>query len=303
MTKNNNEDVIVFLSTYNGEKYLEEQLESLKSQKDVNVKVRVRDDGSTDNTINILERYTKKMDLKYFSGKNLGPAKSFMDLIENTESTTEYYALCDQDDIWLEDKLISAINKMKEIKEDTYKLYYCNATSVDKDLNKLFEINNYKYNNNIYTACYNNPAIGCTIVFNKKIKDILIPLQYDIRMHDWWLYKICIFLGGKIIKENRSYILYRQHGDNAIGAQKRYSKIEDLKNKVKKIPVYAKEDKILLDLYEDKITEKNKKMINNAINIVNLNFFQKSFFILDKRFNLGNLKQTIKFKLSILMVK
>ncbi|EME3524541.1 glycosyltransferase, partial [Enterococcus faecium] len=94
--------VTVFMSTYNSEMYLEEQIKSILKQKKVKVSLWVRDDGSSDNTINILEKYKKKGKLTYFSGCNLGYGKSFLDLFKNIKIPTDYYAYSDQDDYWEE---------------------------------------------------------------------------------------------------------------------------------------------------------------------------------------------------------
>ena len=94
--------VLILLSTYNGERYIKEQIESLLKQENVKVSILVRDDGSTDGTINILNEYQKQGKLKWYTGENLKPAKSFMNLVENAPEY-EYYAFCDQDDVWLKD--------------------------------------------------------------------------------------------------------------------------------------------------------------------------------------------------------
>ena len=92
--------VIVLLSTYNGERYLRQQIDSLLNQKNVSLRILARDDGSNDATMSILKEYADKHDIfSYYQGENCGPAKSFLDLISKAEKA-DYYALCDQDDIW-----------------------------------------------------------------------------------------------------------------------------------------------------------------------------------------------------------
>ena len=102
--------VQVVWSTYNGGKYLERQLDSIFDQKEVKVKFLVSDDGSTDNTRKILEKYKKKFSLTIILGSNLGFARSFWRLVQKANNA-DYYAFCDQDDIWENDKLISAVKK------------------------------------------------------------------------------------------------------------------------------------------------------------------------------------------------
>ena len=98
--------VQVLLSTYNGEKYLQEQIESIIRQEDVEISLLIRDDGSCDKTIEIIENLKRKnSNIIYYSGNNLGPARSFMDLI-NKSGNFDYYAFSDQDDVWKSKKLI-----------------------------------------------------------------------------------------------------------------------------------------------------------------------------------------------------
>ena len=105
---NNKNTVTVFMSTYNGEKYLEQQIESILHQEHVKVKLFIRDDGSKDNTIKILRKYSKLSNIHVIYGDNIGYAKSFLKIIENNEYTS-YYSFSDQDDIWLPNKLHEAI--------------------------------------------------------------------------------------------------------------------------------------------------------------------------------------------------
>lgn len=109
--------VQVLLSTYNGEKYLKEQIESILKQKEVDIHLLVRDDGSSDSTIKILEEISNKnKKITFYKGKNIGPARSFMELLKKSEEA-DYYSFADQDDIWEENKIISAINKLKNTNE------------------------------------------------------------------------------------------------------------------------------------------------------------------------------------------
>ena len=135
------ERVIVLMSTYNGEKYLRNQIESLLRQVDVEIEILVRDDGSKDGTLGILEEYKNSREysgkLSYYVGPNVGPAKSFLDLIKHAPEA-EYYALCDQDDTWLPDKLkiaVEAIVKASWLKEKGLAL---NENAVKSGLSDLF---------------------------------------------------------------------------------------------------------------------------------------------------------------------
>lgn len=214
MPKNN---IIVLLSTYNGEKYIKEQLNSLYNQKDVEVSILVRDDGSTDSTSLILDQEQQKGRLSWYQGENKGPAGSFMDLLYHAPEA-DYYAFCDQDDIWQPEKLCRAVEALAPINND-YKVYISPATLVDVNLNVIGQMPlNYKFT--IGEAIVTNPATGCTMLFNNKLKQLIkkFPPQ-KIKMHDEWVYKVCLFMNGSIFADTASRILYRQHGNNVIGAK------------------------------------------------------------------------------------
>nr|WP_303104047.1 glycosyltransferase [Megamonas funiformis] len=153
------------MSTYNGENYLEEQIESLRKQKDVDIKILVRDDGSKDNTVKILEKYKKEGILDFYKGNNVGYAKSFLHLLTNNIEA-DYYAFCDQDDVWLPDKLIKAIEKINENEKPS--LYASALKRVDENL-KFLGIQSFKNLKLTLGAEFTRHRLaGCTFVFNKR---------------------------------------------------------------------------------------------------------------------------------------
>ena len=140
-----NRRILVLVSTYNGERYLSQQLDSILNQKGVNVSVLVRDDGSSDNTIRILEDYEKRnQNLHYYQGTNVGPIMSFFDLL-NQAKGYEYYAFCDQDDVWDDDKLSSAILLLDKEPDSLPVLYCSNLKVVDENLNFCRKAHSIRY--------------------------------------------------------------------------------------------------------------------------------------------------------------
>ena len=127
--------VTILLSSYNGETYLDEQLESIVAQKGVMTDILVRDDGSSDHTCDILDQWQQKTSLRWYSGENIGPARSFMDLLRQADDSC-YYAFSDQDDYWLSDKLKVAVDKLESY-ERRPALYFCQTELVDKKLNRV----------------------------------------------------------------------------------------------------------------------------------------------------------------------
>lgn len=206
----------VLLSTYNGEKYLKELIDSILSQKDAEVDILVRDDSSTDSeTHNILDTYQREKKLTWYKGKNIKPAQSFMQLLRDSHET-DFYAFADQDDIWLPDKLSSAINAISQY-NDRPALYFSRTQLTDANL-KAIKGPLIKPLLTFGESLVYKFIPGCTMVFNKKLRDIVnlyIP-QY-IPMHDIWIYSIALAVNAKIVFDEKPHILYRQHGDNTIG--------------------------------------------------------------------------------------
>ena len=212
--------LIVLMSTYNGEKYIKKQLDSLLEQELLPTKIIVRDDGSTDETVNILEEYSSKHKfITYYCGENKGPGKSFWDLIVNCEDA-DYYALCDQDDVWFKDKLSTAVSMLKK-KDNSVPLLYCSKYTltdsmlnpIDSDVSSLYSFSDFQHSLIYHTAP------GCTFVFNHKAR--LLLKKYDPEkeyfvIHDAIIHKV-VTLFGEMILDETSHMYYRQHKDNKIG--------------------------------------------------------------------------------------
>lgn len=216
--------ILVLLSTYNGEAFLFEQLDSILSQKGVEVNLLIRDDGSSDTTHEILRKYEgRNENVKICLGNNVGCAESFRILLNMAFSSNEqfdFYAFADQDDVWLPEKLTVACDKLKECDMNRPSLYCSNLRVVDKDLNYIGM--KYGSDQKLVTkgeSLVCSMATGCTMVFNRKVLEIFHaypPRQMVI--HDLWILHTCLFL-GEVFYDPNAYILYRQHGRNVIGAK------------------------------------------------------------------------------------
>ncbi|MFP7277871.1 glycosyltransferase family 2 protein [Exiguobacterium indicum] len=209
--------VLILMSTYNGEKYLKQQIDSLLNQSYLNIDILVRDDGSNDKTQQILNEYQKKNQLKWYQGENKKPAKSFLELTKIAERY-DYYCFCDQDDIWEKEKVKIAINKLENENKDI-PLLYCSSTKlVDDNLVFLGHGHKKKYRLNFGEALVQAISPGCTFVFNYEAKILMDEVDESdfFSMHDYLL--LCSVLGtGKVIYDDQSYILYRQHANNVVG--------------------------------------------------------------------------------------
>lgn len=259
--------VIVLMSTYNGEKYLREQIESLLSQT-VPVDILVRDDGSSDSTVKILEEYASKKQLNWYCGKNLGPGRSFFDLVQKAP-LADYYAFADQDDIWCADKTEAAINKLEILPCDIPNLYFGAFSPVRMDLSPIIKnekMLQFRPKPSFGNALVENIAPGCTYVFNRKALEIfrLYKMEY-ITIHDWDLYRIVMALDGNVIYDIIPHIMYRQHGNNAIGFQSR-----TLTNLYLRAKRFLKKNRNLRYVsachinacYHDMMPEQNKRVIS-----------------------------------------
>lgn len=210
--------ILVLMSSYNGEKYIRQQIDSILNQKDCIVDLLVRDDASTDSTREIIKSYESCGRVKLLNDKkNLHAARSFLRLIE-VASEYDYYALADQDDVWDEDKLISGINILR--KENIPTIYCSNARVVDENLN-VFGYNVYRHSKytNLESVVINGNFMGCTMIFNNKLREkILTSLNPSYcLMHDYYLSVLCMLMGGKIIYDEVPHMSYRIHGKNTVG--------------------------------------------------------------------------------------
>lgn len=206
--------IAVMMSTYNGEKYLREQMDSILQQKDVVVDLYIRDDGSSDRTVDILKEYDTRSNVHVDFADNLGVIASFMNVLYSTPNTYDYYAFSDQDDFWLTDKLKVAVDNLKD--NIMPRLYFSSKKYVNDQLMPL-PINDYNIRGtSIGFALINSWAYGCTMVFNNSLHSKLClyhPKTQYMCMHDAWIYIVAAAL-GKVVYDSNSYILYRQHGDN-----------------------------------------------------------------------------------------
>ncbi|MCD8265884.1 MAG: glycosyltransferase [Prevotellaceae bacterium] len=207
--------VQVLMSTFNGSRFLSEQLESIYAQRGVVARLLVRDDGSTDNTVDLLWHEQVQGRLRWYTGQNLGPARSFLDLLEKADDGADLYAFSDQDDVWDDDKLLVASSAIGGERRPA--LYFCQTRLVDERLGDLPQMP-------ISPRLTYGEALvyqfvgGCTMVFNKALRDIVTRYTPEyLRMHDVWIYDIAQAVGAKVVFDAVPHIRYRQHSGNVIG--------------------------------------------------------------------------------------
>lgn len=216
----------ILMSTYNGARYIRTQLDSIVQQTIRKKALLIRDDGSTDNTIDIIREYQIKYPwIEVYQGQNVGVQKSFFELIEKSDSTVDYIVFADQDDEWLPEKLERAVQKIEEQsdKKTVRPLLYCGSQiMVDEQLRVLdVSVSRIIKKATFGNALVQNICTGCTAVMNQSLASLIranIPANIDaIVMHDWWLYLVASCFGD-VYYDDIPYIRYRQHGKNAHGA-------------------------------------------------------------------------------------
>lgn len=296
--------VQVLMSTYNGEKYLKEQIDSILAQECVEVNLIVRDDGSKDKSVEILREYHKENKITLFEGENIGYRKSFLWLLDNAPES-EFYAFADQDDVWQNDKIISAVRKIQEEDSDKPILYTSALTCVDAELNFLREQNFDSLKLNIYSEVVRHRFAGCTYLFNKKLRDICVGLSTVQEMkygHDGYLSLMCWFSGGKTIYDSSSHILFRRHGDNAsvdgLGTVARIKKEFAFLNKLK-----CQKSDVMQVILSYKKSAISSEFMEFAEDIASYrsNRKAKHRLLRDKRLDCGIRTANILFKFSILI--
>jgi glycosyltransferase involved in cell wall biosynthesis len=220
----------ILLATYNGARYLGEQIQSLLSQTYSNWRLIIRDDGSTDNTLLIIHRFQQQYPQKIIvvedGQSNLGACRNFARLLEH--SSAEYVMFSDQDDVWLPTKIAWTLKKMIAMAEacrnDEPLLVYTDMKVVDDRLSVIsqsfwkYQAFNPAIGRSLSRFLVSNVATGCTVMINKRLRDLSVPIPKEALMHDWWVGLIAVAL-GRTDYVDEATMLYRQHSMNIVGAK------------------------------------------------------------------------------------
>jgi len=288
-----NPEIEILMATYNGEKYVKEQIDSIIHQTYENWKLLIRDDNSTDKTLEILKEYEKKdKRIKVIEDKkgNLGFVKNFEELL--IYSNKEWVMFSDQDDYWLENKIEKYVSILNSNPKDILKkpiLIHSNSFICNDNLEiikKEFINSNIasKYNEDSYYFFYF--VQGSTVLINRVMIDLALPFSKNVTVHDRYLHLLAEFLGKRIFI-NESLIKYRQHSNNKIGA-----KGSSIISKILKKRYFHNEDRELILEIQNKYTEKleieKRKKIEKYLEITN-----------DKKNRFLRFYLSIEFKMSI----
>ena len=302
---NDDIQIDILLATYNGEKYLKCQLDSILNQTHKNIRILINDDCSTDGTKGILEEYEKKDKriIVNYNEKNLGYIKNFENLLKRVEN--KFFMLSDQDDFWMENKVEISLEKLLK---DNADLVFTDLEVVDENLNQITPslVKFMKMNKNIqkhkdYKLVFlRNCVTGCTIISKKELIDKYIPIPEEKPMvHDWWM-ALIISQIGKLSFLDKPTIKYRQHGKNELGIYGMKNYIQDFDEyrkkyidlKLAQFDIYIKNQKSFENKELIKLSESAVNYLNNIKNKRYFNFkYYKIFFDL---YNMEYLSMRLK---------
>lgn len=204
--------VSVAMATYNGEKYIKEQLDSILMNLSNNDEIIISDDGSTDTTINIIKSY-KDERIKILEGPKKGVKKNFENAIKNTSGA--YIFLADQDDIWEKNKVETILDEFYKNTDIT--LIVHDAKVFNSKDNKIIYESFFKYRKSkkgIVKNWLKNSYIGCCMAFKRDLKKVILPIPNNIEMHDQWIGIINEIDGGKTKFLSQNLLMYRRHSKN-----------------------------------------------------------------------------------------
>lgn len=292
--------VEILMSTYNGEAYLREQLDSILAQEgDFYMKVSIRDDGSTDGTRDILAEYATNSHVQVTYGENVGINASMMELVLSSARDYDYFAFSDQDDYWYSGRIQKAVKALERLPTSTPLLWSCSEELTNENLIPYDSMFRPKLLGNVYNAILQNKIPGHTQVFNAALRNIyeIFPAN-KMHVYDWVLYLLaCEF--GQIYFCDDICGQYRMHTHNVIGYDSGWfvlilRRIKNLRageftNTVKQLKCYV-------DLYEDKLNGEHKAEIKQFLSM-RRNIFTRIKYIFQMKLKLDNSMESLQFRI------
>ena len=297
------------MATFNGEKFIRQQLESIFSQTFRNWQLIISDDGSTDKTKEIILEYQKIWGVKiqFRNGPQKGFAENFLSMACDENLIADFYAFCDQDDVWLPQKLEVSIKQISNSCLNNEPYLFCGRTvSVDSQLKAIGQSTLFRQPPSFNNALVQSIAGGNTMVFNRASKLIvetigLVPAP----SHDWWLYLLISGAGGRVFYDPNPLVLYRQHENSIVGEN------TSIVNRFKRFFKLFKGDfKIWIDLNikclemaENSLTTNSLESLIFLKNLRNMNLVEKFLNLDSFRYYRQSNFQNYFLKLSFLINK
>lgn len=293
--------IAILMASYNGERYIKEQIESIINQDFSDWHLFISDDGSTDNTLSLEKSYQEKFPQKITVVENMtnkhGSKYNFFNLVNIVlNEKYNYFMFSDQDDVWKKNKVSDTFNLMKQAKNNTSVpiLVHTDLEVVDENLNTLgnsfikYRALDPRYKDINHLLIQNN-VTGCTMMVNRPL--LVKALQFEdidkIAMHDWW-FALVASIYGEIYFLNESTIKYRQHGGNVVGATNVNSLAFIIKRVVGKdhvkdtITMSIRQAQQLLISYND-ISQEKKELISRFVDVKRLNKLERIKFVIKSK--------------------
>ncbi len=277
--------IAILLCTYNGEKYLEQQLLSIAEQTYQDWVVYASDESQNDKTLTILKHYQSlwgKDRLKILKGPGKGFAAHFVSLLQNKKIKADYFAFSDQDDIWLPHKLAQGLEYLQAIAEDIPALYGARSYIVDKGGEVKGQSFFHRRKPHFRNALFQSIAGGNTMMFNAAARALWARVDEDciVTSHDWVFYILVSAIGGEVIYDNDIVIKYRQHGHNLVGSnikwQQRVNRLWRLVDGSYKKEIIRNE--AILKKFDDMLTDDAKLILNALQTYRQKNIYERFIF-------------------------
>jgi glycosyltransferase involved in cell wall biosynthesis len=298
----NVQEIDILLSTFNGARYIVEQIESLLAQTNRAWRLHVRDDGSTDGTLAILRGYQERFprQINVIEGKNVGVVQSFNELLKL--SAAPYVMFCDQDDKWFDDKVEVMMHTVKEAEAGADQpapvLAFSDLALMAEDGSPMnvgfWERHGVNPDHtSLNRLLLQNVVTGCACMFNRALIQKALPIPKEAVMHDWWL-ALNAALFGRLVAIRRQTVNYRQHTGNQVGARgvnlgrlrEMLKAGESVKRRLAGILQRSSvQASVLLSAHGDEMSDRQRQLISNFVRIPNAGWFsRKLFFIREKMF-------------------
>lgn len=301
--------IAILMSTYNGESYLSEQLQSIVRQSSCDWELFIRDDGSTDNTLSIINEFQRKDGRIHFVDDDLihlGPSESFLSLILSVNA--DYYILCDQDDVWYPQKIEILYSEISRLDKKVPLLIYSGIQTINKEnqhVKSIIEKSVGSLSKPIERFFWNDMP-GCTVMFNELLRNKLDTSDKDsIVMHDWWL-AIIAQTFGQIKFIPKKLIYYRLHDSNSVGSApnfiERLAKGHLLERAGQRINLQMKQSKYFLEKYgKEDVPKKTKRFLIDISRIESMNISQRMKFLMVYRPKRKGIVDTVSLSIWILL--
>lgn len=265
--------IVILLATRNGSEFLQDQLASYCAQTYADWELLVSDDGSTDQTIEIIKDFAKRTPQRVVvrPGPQLGFWQNFMSLVRSDDVEGDLFAYSDQDDIWFAEKLANAVNWFESLRDDAPALYFTRTELIDADGAAAGFSPRFTRPPGFRNALVQNIGGGNTMVFNRAARSVLRATAADALLvaHDWWTYQVVTGVGGVAYYDHWASLKYRQHGQNLIGAN------IGLRARLDRLSAFANGRVVMWNDINLKVLEGLRGMLT-AQNVVVLDRFSKA---------------------------